>query len=93
MIGFHETEWIEDEKVVREAFTTADGRILGNENVYRRFPIERDGEMVMTWRGGPQDTAQFYSVAEAGAWLDELRCREQVVRVQLAGGTKLVFAS
>lgn len=93
MLGFHQTKWIDGEMVVREVFESSDGRILGNECVYRQREVSRDGAMVKAVSGGPTGTEQFYSIAEAGTWLDELRCREQIVRVQLAGGTKLVLAA
>lgn len=92
MIGCHETTWINAEKVERVVFASADGRILGSENVYRQREVCWDGQVVKSVSGEPSATERFYDIAEAGAWLEALRCREQVVRVQLAGGTKLVFA-
>ena len=74
---------VQDSSLERRVFTTHDGRILGNEvridQHYRPFsgtseltPVE---QIVAT--AGP-----FYDMAEAGRWVDELRCAQDVARAQ-----------
>jgi hypothetical protein len=69
--------------VERRVFTAADGRILGNEVRLDTWfePFAKTGETSVTQTvvgtAGP-----FFDMAEAGRWVDELHCAQDVARTQ-----------
>lgn len=96
MLGSHLTHWVEGEQVLREVFSSSDGRILGTEVIYRQREAVWDpyaGEIVTAVDARSADSREFRSLRDAGDWIEELRARENIVRCQLSGGTILALSA
>lgn len=86
-------------RLERRIFTTTDGRVLGTEvridGWYRPFAGERDEDEkpLVTYTETDVGTAAFHTLAEAQAWVEELRSAQQASKVAawLARGGHIPF--
>lgn len=78
-----DSDWLNDCLIVREVFTSKDGRICGTEWEFTRVWQGRDSGY--TWRCKASETRVFRLLSEAGLWRAELDSALATARVQ--GGT------